>query len=215
LVQRVAGSAYGPDHYCRSDLGPELGDVHVGCPVARALVARRGEQLPPRKDAARVIHHDGKDGGLGRGQRDVMTSHGRWRLGRWRLGQDFADHGDQLAGAERPGEPPAGAGAASLCQAARPGARREEDDRRAQGAADAPGIQAWHGEIEHGGRVRAAGQLGDHLPGVGDQVHAQTVPAQVASRHLGHLGLVLGQEHRLSLVFGHRSASDRSGPGRG
>jgi hypothetical protein len=137
-----------------------------------------------------------------------------WRSGFWRsgcggLGQDLADHGDQLAGAERPGEPAAGAGGtAPLGQAAGPGARHEEDDRRAQGTADAPGIQARHGEVKHGSRIRAAGQLGDHLPGVGDRVHAQPVLAQVASRHLGDLGLVLGQqhrlrEHRLSLVSGH------------
>jgi hypothetical protein len=182
-----------------------------------------------------MFRHGGEDGELGRGQRDVTTIHdhvlarsGCIRLGGGGLGQDFADHGDQLAGAERPGEPPAGpagngAGTGPQGQAAGSGARNEEDDRRAQRAPDAPWIQARHGEIEHRGRVRAAGKLGDHLPRVGDQMRAQPVPAQVAARHLGHLGLVLGQQDRVSLGSGHRSAlgwregwrEDRSGQGRG
>jgi hypothetical protein len=143
------------------------------------------------------------------------------------VGQDVADQGDELAGAERAGEPAPGAGrVAAHGQAAGAGGSGvgdQEDDRRAQGPADAPGVQAGHGEIDYGRGVRSGGQLGQGRLGAGDQPDPEPVPAQVAGRHLGHLGLVLGQQDRDRLAF-RRVARHRpglppfcrpSGPGRG
>jgi len=123
-----------------------------------------------------VIRQRGEHGGLGRGQGRVQTGYGG--AGLPGVGQDVADQRDELAGAERPGQPAPGAdrvtpGAGHLTpgagrvapdsQAARPGrlgVGHQEDDRRAQGPADAPGVQTGHGEVEHGRGIWAGGQLG-------------------------------------------------------
>ena len=148
-------------------------------------------------------------------------------LGLAGVGQDVADQGDELTGAERAGQPAPGADrVAAHGQAAGaggPGVGDQEDDRRAQGPADAPGVQAGHGEIDYGRGVRSAGQLGQRRLGAGDQPDPEPVLAQVAGRHLGHLGLVLGQQDRDRLasrrVARHRPGLPPlcrpSGPGRG
>ena len=218
-----------------AELGPELGDVYVDGPVACGLAAGGGEQLAPGQDAAGVVRQRGEHRGLGGGQvgsrgSGVGPPGERTRCGAVGLagvGQDVADQGDELAGAERAGQPAPGAGrVAAHGQAAGaggPGVGDQEDDRRAQGPADAPGVQAGHGEIDHGRGVRSAGQLGQRRLGAGDQPDPEPVLAQVAGRHLGHLGLVLGQQDRDRLAF-RRVARHRpglpplcrpSGPGRG
>jgi hypothetical protein len=54
-----------------------------------------------------VIRQRGEHGGLGRGQGRVQTGSGG--AGLPGVGQDVADQGDELAGAERPGQPAPGA----------------------------------------------------------------------------------------------------------
>ena len=117
--------------------------MHVGGPVARAPAAGGGEQPAPGQDPAGVVHQRGKHGGLGGGQgREARCG----VMGCRRFGQHLADEGDELAGAERAGQPAAAARrVAPDGQAAGPGGHGvgdQEDDRRAQGPADASGVQA-------------------------------------------------------------------------